>query len=488
MNFVYARAAFFSLLLASAIALSGCGSTSAEIVRVEEESVTPPNFSVLATSGAGTAVADTLATFRTFLGDPANGANAGPLAAGHRQINWDGVPGGVTNVDNFAGDFFNVNSPRGLVMSTNGTGFRVSDNDFSDVNPSYAAQFADFSPVRIFSPIGSNVLDIVFLVPGSQTPATVSGFGVVFSDVDLPDSTSVEYFDNNGQSLGRFFAPVQSGSNHSFLGVNYNNGLRVARVRITSGAAAIGAGVNDVTAGGAFDLVVMDDFIYGEPQATAQVVVSGSGDVASDLESLRRLLGAPLNGVAVGPLASGHRQVNWDGVPGGQTNTNTFPGAFFNTNSPRGLNMTTPGTGFRVSDNNFSDLNAEYAAGFNFFSTPRTFAAVGSNFIDLDFLVPGSATASAVNGFGAVFSDVDVPGGSSVEFFNGNTSLGVFGVPVRSDARGLSFLGGRFTQPVTRVRLTVGQAPLGPGVSDISAGGPADLVILDDFLYGEPNL
>ena len=48
----------------------------------------------------------------------------------------------------------------------------------------------------------------------------------------------------------------------SFLGVSFNAGERVGRVRITSGNAALGAAVND---GGATDLVVMDDFIYSEP-------------------------------------------------------------------------------------------------------------------------------------------------------------------------------------------------------------------------------
>ena len=488
MRFSFVRSLFHSLLFFSALAITGCGSTSEEILLERQTDQPPQNFSFLATSGAGTTVRDTLEAFRSLLGQPNNAANRGPLAGGNRQIDWDGVPAGVTNVDTFAGDFFNVNSPRGLVMSTPGTGLRVSDNDFSDVDASYAGQFADFSPVKTFSPVGSNILDLVFFVPGTQTPATVSGFGVVFSDVDTARSTTVEYFDAKGQSLGLFDAPVQSVSNHSFLGVNFNNGLRVARVRITAGAAAIGANALDVSSGGVSDLVVMDDFLYSEPQATDSVIVAGSGRVTSELRAFRSLVGLPLNAAAVGPLASGHRQIDWDGVPAAQTNTNTFPGNFFNANSTRGLNMVTLGTGLRVSDNNFTDIDASYGLQFKAFSVPRTFAAVNSNVIDLNFLVPGTQTPSAVNGFGAIFSDVDVQGGASIEYFNGNISLGVLGVPVRSDADGHSFLGARFTQPVTRVRLTVGQGALAAGVADISAGGSLDLVILDDFLYGEPNI
>lgn len=39
----------------------------------------------------------------------------------------------------------------------------------------------------------------------------------------------------------------------------------IARVRISSGNGALGAQAQDVTNGGASDLVVMDDFIYSEP-------------------------------------------------------------------------------------------------------------------------------------------------------------------------------------------------------------------------------
>ena len=52
----------------------------------------------------------------------------------------------------------------------------------------------------------------------------------------------------------------------SFVGVSFNAGERVARVRITSGDASVSTGVDDISNGGLSDVVVMDDFIYGEPQ------------------------------------------------------------------------------------------------------------------------------------------------------------------------------------------------------------------------------
>jgi hypothetical protein len=42
----------------------------------------------------------------------------------------------------------------------------------------------------------------------------------------------------------------------------------ISRVRITSGNSPLGAGTND---GGAFDVAVMDDFLYAEPQPVGAV-------------------------------------------------------------------------------------------------------------------------------------------------------------------------------------------------------------------------
>jgi hypothetical protein len=61
-------------------------------------------------------------------------------------------------------------------------------------------------------------------------------------------------------------APVRSdAAGHSFVGAVYDRPL-VARVEVVSGEAALAAATDDVTDGGAHDLVITDDFIYGEPQ------------------------------------------------------------------------------------------------------------------------------------------------------------------------------------------------------------------------------
>ena len=211
-------------------------------------------------------IAARVAEFRTALGDPLNGA-PGTIASkdGRREIKWDGaaLP---TNVNTFPGDFFNTTVKAGAIFSTDGIGFRNSDNDFSDINPAYGDQFNAFSPLKTFMPVGSAEMAVDFRVPGTETPAATRGFGVVFSDVERQGAASIKLFDAEGRSLGQYHAPVRSdAAGFSFVGVVFDSSI-VAQVRITSGQRALGADVQDLSDGGNLDLAVMDDFLYAEPQ------------------------------------------------------------------------------------------------------------------------------------------------------------------------------------------------------------------------------
>ena len=143
-------------------------------------------------------------------------------------------------------------------------------------NPTYATIFSTFSPPRLFTPVGSNVTEALFFIPGSNgaTPATVRGFGAVFTDVDQPDgsgpskkrgnrgaSTLIEYFGVDKKVLFSSFVPASPGDRSlSFFGIVVGD-ARIMRVRITTGDVAPGPDDD-----GKNDIVVMDDFIYGEPQ------------------------------------------------------------------------------------------------------------------------------------------------------------------------------------------------------------------------------
>jgi hypothetical protein len=215
-------------------------------------------------SGAGD-VAPLMDAYRKVLGDPNNG-NDPAKSSGRREINWDGVPDDKAAPAFLPGDFF---KNRGAILKTPGRGVQVSakaDNPtgtkprFGHINPTYESIFKPFSGERMFSPIGSNVVNLTFVVPGTDTPAAVRGFGAVYIDTDLPH-TSFQYFDKNGHSLGKFPVPAMN-EGFTFLGVVFAQSV-VARVRIEYGTRALGP--NDDPRRGV-DVSVMDDFIYGEPQ------------------------------------------------------------------------------------------------------------------------------------------------------------------------------------------------------------------------------
>jgi hypothetical protein len=258
----------FAIALA-AVLLSLPTSAVAAPVVFEAAGASPPDIL--------TAVND----FRDFLGR--NNGVGGTFPDGRREINWDAVPDAFSAPNNLPANFFNSNSPRGVVFFTPGTGFQVSADDanptntpvrFGNIHPVLPQLFSTFSPERLFAALDSAITEVLFFVPGTSTAATVDGFGVVFTDVNTDDSTKIEYFDVNGALLlSRNVLPGSTNRGSlSFLGVGFDAGERVFLVRITSGNRRLKTPARDIVVMDDFlktpvrDVVVMDDFIYGEPQ------------------------------------------------------------------------------------------------------------------------------------------------------------------------------------------------------------------------------
>lgn len=210
--------------------------------------------------------------FRADLGGANNGNTAGSQLFGRREINWDGGgAGAAVTLDPSPMTRF---SARGATFLTPGSGFEISGQpspEFGELNGAYPALFAAFSAPRLFTALNSNVLDVVFHVPGNTAvPAASTGFGAVFTDVDAAASTWMQFYSPDGVLLYERAVPAASGDETlSFLGVWFDAGEVVGRVRIVSGNAAFGP----AEAAG-LDLVAMDDFIYGEPVATQSLTVS----------------------------------------------------------------------------------------------------------------------------------------------------------------------------------------------------------------------
>jgi hypothetical protein len=260
MEVVMKPTVFRSVLALTALAACSDGSSLG--------SPTPPTVThtTFVAVGDSATVGAKLDEFRTALGGFLHAPAAPAADSGRREINWDGVPPGLTNVDTFPATFFNINSTRGAVFAGPGNGFRVDSSNFASINAGLATQFKAFSPKKLFMPVGSNVMEVSFDIVHTQTPGVVNGFGVVFSDVDRTGSTHVAFYDANNVLLADLQAPGRAGAQEfSFLGAVFRSAI-VRRVVITSGDSALNGTVVDLSMGGTADLVSMDDFVYGEPQ------------------------------------------------------------------------------------------------------------------------------------------------------------------------------------------------------------------------------
>ncbi len=211
-----------------------------------------PAATIFSASGAAKSdIQGALNDFRAALGT-LNANQPVNFTGGRREINWDGVPAAFR--DPFPGSFFNGSTPGRARGSVNTAVTGTLEVELPDSTDTYVA----FSDPLVFKVVNGNALDQTFFSPSNQkTPATVTGMGVIFLDVDTPNAASLEFFGLGGQSLGKYFAPSVVGNNtFSFVGVKFDT-PSVARVRIT-------ASTNNNTE------AVMDDFLFGEPTAVPE--------------------------------------------------------------------------------------------------------------------------------------------------------------------------------------------------------------------------
>jgi hypothetical protein len=224
-------------------------------------------------------IQSTVDAYRAALGDN-HGNNPGPLQKGRREINWDGGNPNILDTTAPVNPFLVFLNTRGSQFKTPGLGLSQAPPSGGPQgglavlfgNPNYAKIFTAFSRSRLFTPVGSNITEASFSIPGTNgnAPATVRGFGAVFTDVDQPNgvaaatsrgSTFIEYFDRNGRLVFSSFVPAAPGDGSlSFFGIKFDD-ARIASVRIQAGNVA--PGPNDDKK---HDVVMMDDFIYGEPE------------------------------------------------------------------------------------------------------------------------------------------------------------------------------------------------------------------------------
>ncbi len=267
-------------LITSALALAACSASARA------------GFDTTSFGGtSATSILPFVDMFRTSIGGADNG-NAPSTTGGRREINWDG--GGATTAATAGVPFNGFLNNRGASFNTPGTGFLqtpLNDAALTGIQATYETTFATFSDFRLFTPLGSNITDVTFAVPGSNgaTSATVSAFGAVFTDVDVAATTKIEFYDLSAALLATFDVEpggvTTAGPTLSFFGAIANAGEQIARVRIITGNQALGAADSN---GNPVDVVMMDDFIYSEPVAAVpepasamMLLVASLGGVAA---------------------------------------------------------------------------------------------------------------------------------------------------------------------------------------------------------------
>jgi uncharacterized protein (TIGR03118 family) len=286
------------------------------------------------------------------------------------------------------------------------------------------------------------------------------------------------------------------------------------------------AGLNDeqdglfgsLTANEASTAVVADAPLFPgsvAPSATPFSGVGGTnaaGGAFNALTAFKTTVGGSNNGATASPQTGGFRVITWDGVKldGTDFNGNTtvidpnhVVGIPINRFQNVGVNFeevyAVSGPAAPTDASTFTTVNPSVTNLFKAFSPTETFAMFGENTIDFSFVLASSPTSTPVpaasRGFGAIFLNVQTPNTTSIEYFNGDVSLGKFFVPVGTAGQP-EFLGELFNSPlVTRVTLTLGTDVLfsfdGTHFqSGTQADDPANghnLVVTDDFVFAEPT-
>lgn len=291
----------------------------------------PGALSTMFTGGGSTAAPNAENAFKAAIGGTDNGAIPREQSSGLRDVNWDGIP--TDGSDSLGATSINahtVSLPPSRVQSwglrVNGP-LAVSDDAFASANAGTNNKLHPFTSPSLAAPFNTNTLELDVIAPtapgSAPAAAATRGLGAIFTNVNLPNTTWIDYY--NGDSLvSRVFAPTAAAGAASFAGALFPSAI-VTKVVITLGTAMIFSwDGSSVTAGpansGSTDLVAADDVVLAEP-APAHPGVSAT-------------VGTPFSG-AVGtfadanPLATSHdltSEIDWgDGTIGGGSVSGSGP-------------------------------------------------------------------------------------------------------------------------------------------------------------------
>ncbi len=229
----------------------------------------------------------------------------------------------------------------------------------------------------------------------------------------------------------------------------------------------------------------------GVTAPAAQASLSDPSTPFTSLPEFEAAAGGADNGTTPGEQGNGFRHLTWDGIPldGSDPGSTVIVSGHVVALSrsqaqPWGLEL---GPDLAVANDGFASVNSH--AGFAAFSPPGEWAPFNTNTIQFQIVAPAGPTSAPApaltRGLGAVFLNVKTPGTTTIQYFNGLTSLGEVSAPVGDT----SFAGMLFRDPVvSRVLITLGSATL----FDFHGSGPVGtdpntLVAGDDMVLAEPG-
>ena len=278
-----------------------------------------------------------MAAFESAIGGVNNGAGPPEHAGGFRTITWDGVQ--VNGTDPAA---VTITLNHTVALTANhfqGTGVfvpgqvAVSNDGFVDLNPNVAGptRFPAFSPANVFAPFNANQTELDFVTPSSSAgpaiPQAVRGFGAVFLNNQVADTSSITFYDGSVQLATEFVPATATPGTAEFLGALFTAPV-VTKVVINTGSGLIFRfdGATAMSGGPdnppATNLVAMDDVAFSEPAPLHSIAASARVPFDSIVDSF----------VDTDPNGNGHdfvATINWgDGTVGPGTVTANGSGGF----------------------------------------------------------------------------------------------------------------------------------------------------------------
>ena len=257
-------------LAASSLLVPGSQQTAHAAGAPEDKANTPTPIVFQAAGPTVASIQSMIDAFRAALGGVNNGNVPGPLAEGRREINWDG--GGSTATSLVPTPFDGFLVTRGARFTTRGIGFVQAPADGLAAtfnNATYATIFQAFSPIAPVHVARIQPDDRAVFRAGWRAKCRQRSRLSVRSSPTSIRSTASRTRPRRccstacmGALIFQADVPASKGDGSlSFVGVLFD-AATIARVRLKTGNVA--PGPNDSNRR---EVVMMDDFIFGEPQA-----------------------------------------------------------------------------------------------------------------------------------------------------------------------------------------------------------------------------